>query len=220
MQLSKLNKVSATSLLLAGLAATGWASPTPDAPLEKRDTAFARRTESGVVDIAGQWTAWQPGYLTGTYLLFHNEDYVTLEGTGYVQLRWEVEYWKRAGATGDISIDTSGTFVQVAGGSGWQFGDSPAPFCNDPSGTCLNATGGSDYGYTWFTNGANHWHNEYYWLDGQVTLQTSEGTGLYNVAANVTTYDTILSEINTAYSSPSHIGASFDPEFGSCPCVS
>lgn len=30
----------------------------------------------------------------GTYLLFHNEDYVTLEGTGYVQLRWEVEYWK------------------------------------------------------------------------------------------------------------------------------
>lgn len=33
-------------------------------------------------------------------------------------------------------------------------------------------------------------------------------------------YDTILSEINTAYSSPSHIGASFDPEFGSCPCVS
>lgn len=32
--------------------------------------------------------------LAGKYLLFHNEDYVTLEGTGYVQLRWEVEYWK------------------------------------------------------------------------------------------------------------------------------
>lgn len=101
------------------------------------------------------------------------------------KLTWLFHH-RRAGATGDISIDASGTFVQVAGGSGWQFGDSPAPFCNDPSGTCLNATGGSDYGYTWFTNGANHWHNEYYWLDGQVTLQTSEGTGLYNVAANVT----------------------------------
>ncbi len=63
MQLSKINKISAISLL-AGLAAMGWASPTPDAPLEKRDTAFARRTESGVVDIAGQWTAWQPGYLS------------------------------------------------------------------------------------------------------------------------------------------------------------
>ncbi len=138
---------------------------------------------------------------------------MTLKGTGYVQLRWEVEYWKydraptptrphggmfivdlptdvafrrRAGPTTDLAITPSGTFLLVAGGSGFQFGDSPAPFCNDSSGTCRNATGGSDYGYTYFANGANHWHNEYYWLDGQVTLQTQEGTGLYNVAVNTT----------------------------------
>lgn len=67
-----------------------------------------------------------------------------------------------------------------------QYRDHPAPFCNDPSGVCYNATGGTDYGYTWFTNLANHWHNEYYWLDGEVTLKTQEGTGLYNVAVNIT----------------------------------
>ena len=93
---------------------------------------------------------------------------------------------RRAGITDDLSIDASGTFQLVAGGSGFQFADSPAPFCNDPTGNCLNATGGEQYGYTWFTNGANHWHNEYYWLDGKVTLQTKETLGLYNVAANVT----------------------------------
>lgn len=93
---------------------------------------------------------------------------------------------RRAGQTNDLLIDPSGTFQLVAGGSGFQFGDNPAPFCNDPSGTCLNATGGNDYGYTWFTSGINHWHNEYYWLDGKVTLQTQEALGLYNVAVNVT----------------------------------
>jgi hypothetical protein len=67
-----------------------------------------------------------------------------------------------------------------------QYADHPAPFCNDASGVCYNATGGTDDGYTWFTNLANHWHNEYYWLDGQVTLKTLEGTGLYNVGVNIT----------------------------------
>lgn len=32
----------------------------------------------------------------GTWLLFHNTDSVTLSGTGYLRLRWEVEYWKYA----------------------------------------------------------------------------------------------------------------------------
>lgn len=76
----------------------------------------------------------------------------------------------------------SGTFKLVAGGGGFQYADTPAPFCNDASGVCHNATGGTDDGYTWFTNKANHWHNEYYWLDGEVTLRTQESTGLYNVA--------------------------------------
>lgn len=67
-----------------------------------------------------------------------------------------------------------------------QFGDHPAPFCNDPSGNCYNATGGSTYGYTWFTDGANPWRNSYYWLDGEVTLHTNEGTGLYNLGVNIT----------------------------------
>lgn len=74
----------------------------------------------------------------------------------------------------------------MAGGSGIQFGDHPASFCNDPSGVCYNATGGSTDGYTWFTDGANPWRNEYYWLDGEVTLMTQEGTGLYNIGVNIT----------------------------------
>ncbi|KAH8888141.1 hypothetical protein GQ53DRAFT_768024 [Thozetella sp. PMI_491] len=195
------------------------ASPTPETILQTRATTLTHRAETGISAIDGTWVAWQPGYPTGTYLLFHNTDYVTLKGTGYVLLRWEVEYWQRAGVTTDVSITTTGTFKLVAGGGGMQHADHPAPFCNDPSGVCYNATGGTTYGYTWFTNLANHWHNEYYWLDGQVTLQTREGTGLYNVGVNITTYNQMLSEINTVYASPYRIGVSFDPKSGTCPCA-
>lgn len=64
MQLSQFNKVSMTGSLLMGLIASSWASPTPDVPLQKRDTTFARREETGVTDTAGQWTTWRPGFLS------------------------------------------------------------------------------------------------------------------------------------------------------------
>lgn len=63
MQLTQLNKLSA-SLAVMGLAISSWASPILDTPLQKRDTTFTRRDEKGVADIAGQWTAWKPGYLS------------------------------------------------------------------------------------------------------------------------------------------------------------
>lgn len=79
----------------------------------------------------------------------------------------------------------NGTWLPVAGGGGYRMGDSsPAPYCNDPSGNCFNGTGGDTDGYVWFTNGHNPWHNEYYWLDGEVYLQTQEGPGDYNVGVS------------------------------------
>lgn len=78
-------------------------------------------------------------------------------------------------------MDYTGTWLLVAGGGGYQFGDTAAPYCNDPSGTCINGTGGATDGYVWFTNGHNPWHDEYYWLDGEVYLQIQEGPGAYNV---------------------------------------
>ncbi|KAL2818589.1 hypothetical protein BJX63DRAFT_429090 [Aspergillus granulosus] len=148
--------------------------------------------------------------ITGAWLLFHNSDWITFSGTGYIRLRWEVEYWKRAGTTEDISAIVTGTWDLVAG-AGFRFGDEPASFCHDPSGVCTHVTGGTDYGYTWFTNGANHWNNECYWMDGEVMLQTREGLGLYNVALQMSNYDTILADINA-------VGASYDSAFGACPC--
>ncbi|KAI8959488.1 hypothetical protein F5Y11DRAFT_332982 [Daldinia sp. FL1419] len=203
-----------TFALSAGLAL---ATPTPEVELAPRATKVTKRAETGVTDIAGVWTEFKPGYLDGKYLLFHNSDYVTLKGTGYVRVRWEVEYWKRAGGTGDLTISPKGSFILTAGGGGFQYADNPAPFCNAPSGTgCANATGSTETGYTYGL--ANHWHNEYYWLDGEVTVRTNEGAGLYNVGLRVVSFDDMLAEINNAYVAPNRIGHALDPKDGACPC--
>ena len=64
MQPIQFNKASVTGALLVALAASSWASPAPDVHLQKRDTTFARRDETGVTDTAGQWTTWRPGFLS------------------------------------------------------------------------------------------------------------------------------------------------------------
>ncbi|KAL4892352.1 hypothetical protein BDV59DRAFT_202854 [Aspergillus ambiguus] len=159
------------------------------------DPRLANRTNTGVEYVEGPFVPFQPGFLGGTWELFYNTNWVTLTGTGYVRLRWEFEYWKRAGPSEDITMNATNVWKLVAGGGTWRMADSPASYCNDPSGVCVNNTGGSDYGYTWFTNGANHWHDEYFWLDGNITLQTNEGTGLYNVAAQPSDYEAILDDV-------------------------
>ncbi|ORY60263.1 uncharacterized protein BCR38DRAFT_444436 [Pseudomassariella vexata] len=217
---SNIMKFAAIFTAALSLLGCGSANPVPGGELAIRASTVTRRAETGITDIDGVWVPFQPGYLTGTYLLFHNSDFVTLRGTGYVRVRWEVEYWMRAGPTGDLTITPTGSFILTAGGGGFQYADNnPAPFCNSPSGTsCVNATGSDETGYTYgFLK--NHWHNEYYWLDGDVTVHTNEGTGLYNVALAVVSFDDMLAEINDAYPSPNRIGHALDPKDSVCPCT-
>ncbi|GAQ45759.1 hypothetical protein AtubIFM55763_004876 [Aspergillus tubingensis] len=182
-------------------------------------TPITNRTNTGVEYVSGNYVPFQPGFLGGQWELFYSSNNVTLRGTGYLRLRWEIEYWKHSGSAADIIMKPNGTWLPVAGGGGYQMGDnSPAPYCNDPSGNCFNGTGGDTDGYVWFTNGHNPWHNEYYWLDGEVYLQTQEGPGDYNVGVSPITIDDILSDINTNISAAYHYGVSFDPKEGACPC--
>jgi hypothetical protein len=66
----------------------------------------------------------------------------------------------------------------VAGGGGYKQSDRPAS-----SHTSLSFTGSTGYGYMWFTDNANPYHNEYYWLDGTVTITNHETSGNCNLGA-------------------------------------
>jgi hypothetical protein len=81
----------------------------------------------------------------------------------------------------DVSFTgISGTFLSVAAGGGYQQSDAP-PSCHDAGDHCLNYTGSTTHGYSYFTDKHNPYHNEYYWLNGQVTITNHESPGLYNL---------------------------------------
>ena len=78
-------------------------------------TPIANRTNTGVEYVSGNYVPFQPGFLGtpsgplreanqwankdlllvgGQWELFYSSNNVTLRGTGYLRLRWEIEYWK------------------------------------------------------------------------------------------------------------------------------
>ncbi|KAI0892781.1 hypothetical protein F4806DRAFT_221628 [Annulohypoxylon nitens] len=192
------------------------------AKLQARDTVFTHRAETTTVNATGgTYEAFRPGFLAGTWEVFKRGEYVSLKGTGYIRIRWEVEYWKGVGPMYEPTFDNiTGTFLFVAGGGGYQLTDKPQ---GCPQGTgCLNFTGSTEYGYSYPTDDYNPWHNMYYYLDGEVTITNHEAGGLYNVGVQAYSYDNILSDINTAPGTSGNLikyGYSYDPAAGSCPCA-
>ncbi|KAJ5623202.1 hypothetical protein N7490_011807 [Penicillium lividum] len=118
--------------------------------------------------------------------------------TGYIRCRWEVEYWKGAGSmTYPTFTDSTGTFISVAAGGGYEQSDEP-PSCYDSDDVCSNYTGSTNYGYSWFTDLANPYQNEYYYLGGEITITNLEGDGKYNVGVTHITYAAMFADVNTA----------------------
>ncbi|KAI4865567.1 hypothetical protein F4820DRAFT_469701 [Hypoxylon rubiginosum] len=196
-------------------------SPAAASPLQARSTVLTHRAETTAVNATGgTYEAFRPGYLAGTWEVFKRGEYVDLAGTGYVRVRWEVEYWKGVGPMYEPTFDgVSGTFLLVAGGGGYQISDAPQ---GCPMGTgCVNFTGADEYGYSYPWDGYDPWHNMYYYLDGSVTITNHEAGGLYNVGVMAYSYNDILTDINTAPGTSGNLikyGYSYDPAEGSCPC--
>jgi hypothetical protein len=163
--------------------------------------------------IAGSWTTYQPGYIYGVWELFGRGQYVTLTGQGYYQIRWELEYWQGDGSGGQIAMPTmttvAGTNLHVASGGGHKMDD------------FSSAT------YTWFGNyyGAHEslpagtpmiWQNEYYYLDGTVTITCNErlsgSPGYYNCGVAPNTWSAINTDINKTPSPSGSLryGVSYD----------
>ncbi|KAJ5904851.1 uncharacterized protein N7473_001767 [Penicillium subrubescens] len=148
---------------------------------------------------------------------------MTLKGTGYIRVRREVEYWKHAGATEDLSVDHSDTFKLVAGGGGFQYADTPAPFCNNltillefattPRVALMMATLGLPIrlitGITSITGSM-----------GKLLFQLWKQLACTMLLLRQLTMLQILSDINDAGTGHNHVGASYDPTYGKCPCAS
>jgi hypothetical protein len=123
-----------------------------------------------------------------TWTLLRRDEYVTLRGQGYLNLRWQIEYTSKAGLlVPPLFTLTTGVFLHVGGGGGKSLGD-PRP---GTSGTWL---GNAEEGLSYLPDGVPiPWQNEFYYLDGEVTITHRESDGLFNLILSAQSYDEVVS---------------------------
>lgn len=120
--------------------------------------------------------------------LVRQGQYVTVQGQGYLNLRWQIEYTAKAGLITPPSFTVaSGTFRHVGGGGGKNLGD-PEP------GTSGSWMGNEEDGLSYMPDGVpTPWQNEFYYLDGEVSIALNETDGLYNITVSAQTYQDVIS---------------------------
>lgn len=205
----KKSQVTATVALTLGALAI---MTSPAAAADPEDLVH-RPEESEVTAVSGNWLEHQPGYLGGKWLLFHRGENVTLTGTGYFQIRWEIEYWIHDGLVSmPTYTDQEGDFRHVASGGGVRM-DDPMPGEEGQTRMQRESTGQQT---TLPEDEPMLWVNEYYYLDGSITItnqeRTNGGTAAYNLGVTPLDYDAVIAGLVGDGSASFHRGVAHDVE--------
>ncbi|MFI7020426.1 RNA polymerase sigma factor [Streptomyces sp. NPDC050164] len=154
-------------------------APDPDA----RPAALPRRPESGITSTGGPRAVMQ-----------HRGDSVTLSGQGYVLVRWQISPHARPGA---VVMPTwtglKGKLFHVASGGSRRMDD---PLPGAPNGY-VTGMGGPDIGYAVLPPGTQQmWQNEYFYVDGTVTLTQNERGCDYGIAVFPSSWQAVDKDVN------------------------
>ncbi|CAL9294172.1 sigma-70 family RNA polymerase sigma factor [Streptomyces olindensis] len=154
-------------------------APDPDA----RPAALPRRPESGLISTGGPKAVMQ-----------HRGDSVTLTGQGYVLVRWQISPKSRPGALVMPSwTGLKGRLFHVASG-GWRRMDDPLP--GAPNGYATGM-GGPAIGWAVLPPGTQQmWQNEYFYLDGTVTLTQNERGCDYGLTVFPSSWEAVDKDVN------------------------
>jgi hypothetical protein len=164
-------------------------APAKDAPPGRLPV----RAEGRPLVIAGKYEQPFRGSLGGKYLMFYRDDHLTIRGRGYFQVRWEIGYFNR---TGVLVMPTwtglKGRIFHVASGGGRRMDDA-VPGATDRPHTWM---GRPDKGYITLPRGAQQmWQNEFYYIDGEVTLRQHERGADYNLGITPMTRADIVADV-------------------------
>ncbi|WP_180685571.1 RNA polymerase sigma factor [Streptomyces gossypiisoli] len=154
-------------------------APDPNA----RPAALPRRPETGITSTGGAHA-----------VMNHRGDSVTLTGRGYVLVRWQISPKYRPGA---LVMPTwtglDGKLFHVASGGGRRMDD---PLQGSPDGYATGM-GGPDIGYAELPPGTQQmWQNEYFYVDGAVTLTVNERGADYGVSVFPSTWGDVTEDVN------------------------
>ncbi|MBG0852165.1 sigma-70 family RNA polymerase sigma factor [Streptomyces spinoverrucosus] len=153
-------------------------APDPDA----RPAALPRRPETGLTSTGGAHA-----------VMNHRGDSVTLTGRGYVLVRWQISPHYRAGA---LVMPTwtglKGKLFHVASGGGRRMDDRVSDTDSSATGMGSTATG-----YAAPPPGTQQmWQNEFFYVDGAVTLTVNERGADYGLSVFPSTWDDVNEDVN------------------------
>ncbi|MEV6539640.1 sigma-70 family RNA polymerase sigma factor [Streptomyces sp. NPDC051665] len=154
-------------------------APDPTTP----PAALPHRPASGVTSTGGAHATMN-----------HRGDNVTLSGQGYVLVRWQISPQYRNGALVMPSWTAlKGKLFHVASGGGRRM-DDPVSTTD----TTATGMGSSTTGYDVLPTGTQQmWQNEYFYVDGSVTLTVNERGADYGLNVFPTTWDAVEQDITT-----------------------
>ncbi|MFF0001276.1 sigma-70 family RNA polymerase sigma factor [Streptomyces avermitilis] len=142
-----------------------------------------RRAEKGVTATGAPATG-----------LTHRGEAVTLSGEGYFRVRWQILPKERPGSVAMPAwTGLDGRLFHVASGGGHRM-DDPQPGTTD--GTTW--MGGPATGLAVLPSGTQQmWQNEYFWIDGTVTLHQNERGADYNLFVETSSWDKAAQDVRT-----------------------
>ncbi|MEU0339885.1 sigma-70 family RNA polymerase sigma factor [Streptomyces bobili] len=140
-----------------------------------RPAELPLRPEPGITSTGGRQAVMQ-----------HRGDSVTLSGQGYVLVRWQISPHSRPGALVMPSwTGLDGRLFHVASAGGRRM-DDPLDGTSDGP---VTGMGGPDTGYTVLPAGTQQmWQNEYFYVDGTVTLTQNERGADYGITVFPSTW--------------------------------
>ncbi|MCL8016173.1 sigma-70 family RNA polymerase sigma factor [Streptomyces sp. AS02] len=152
----------------------------PDPNAEPAD--LPRRPESGITSTGGAHA-----------VMNHRGDSVTLTGQGYVLVRWQIAPQYRAGSlVMPAWTGLKGKLFHVASGGGRRMDDRVSS--TDASATGM---GNATTGYAVPPPGTQQmWQNEWFYVDGSVTLTQNERGADYNLSVFPSSWNAVNEDIN------------------------
>ncbi|MEU6257534.1 sigma-70 family RNA polymerase sigma factor [Streptomyces sp. NPDC047043] len=154
-------------------------APDPDTPPK----ALPRRPASGITSSGGAHATMN-----------HRGDSVTLGGQGYVLVRWQISPQYRSGSLVMPSwTGLKGRLFHVASGGGRRMDDRVSS-----TDTTATGMGSKSTGHDVLPSGTQQmWQNEYFYLDGSVTLTVNERGADYGLNVFPTTWDKVEEDVTS-----------------------
>lgn len=159
------------------------------------------RPAEAVTSVAGKYETAKKGYIGGKYVMMRRGEHVVLSGRGYLQVRYEIAWFNRPGGmVMPAWTGLKGKLFHVASG-GLRRMDDAKPG-QSPEYTWMGqptvGNSGPSSGYVTLPEGAQQmWQNEFFYLDGEVTLTNNERGADYNITATPKTWDEVTADITT-----------------------